>query len=771
MLYNNIESVNSISDFEERGVIAIKIKRLISIFFVAVMLIGCTAGCSGDKTGSDASANETRTHEDYMNSKVGVVTGSYSATIIRDIFPDAEVSEFNSHADLSLALSQGKIDITPTDISAYTCMLWDNLPVTRLEEVYECSDYGIVFKKGENTDLRKQVNDFIAKTKTNGVYDELQQKWFGAKEPTEYLSAKTLNGTNGTLKIITCPTNKPFGYIKNGEIVGYDIDFLILFAQEYGYKLDITSVDFSAVLTGIASGNYDIAVAGFTITEERAQSVDFSDVYHVEDLIFVIPASESESLKRFENANLGVVTGSLYGGYSREQFPHAEISEFNNFSDTLMALKQGKIDGTMLDRPNFNSVKRTDAELVCTNVPAYSVDIGFGFQKNEDGDKLQQQMNGFLDKLRKDGTLDELISKWYGETEPNETVPLEELSSNAEKLKVSVDTTRKPFVYMYNNKPVGFEIEVLYLFCREYGYDVEISDVSFASGLAGLSGGKYDMVCGGLYMTPERKESVNFSEPYMTADVVMASYEKTALGNMLQSLGNSFEKTFIRESRWKLVVDGVITTLIISFFSVVFGSVLGFLLYLAARSEQKILSTVVKVFAKIYSKIIAGTPTLVILMILFYIVFGSSDLNGTVVAIIGFTLTFASFVYGQLDLTVNSIDKGQTEAAFALGYSKNRTFMRIVLPQAMRLFIPVYSAEIVSLIKATSVVGYIAVNDLTKVGDIIRSNTYEAFFPLIAVAVIYFIITWAAASILNIFRRKTEPKRRKNIKVLKGVVR
>ena len=120
---------------------------------------------------------------------------------------------------------------------------------------------------------------------------------------------------------------------------------------------------------------------------------------------------------------------------------------------------------------------------------------------------------------------------------------------------------------------------------------------------------------------------------------------------------------------------------------------------------------------------------------------------------------------------MSGVDNGQREAAYALGYSRNRTFFRIILPQAMKMFVPSYSGEIVNLIKATSVVGYIAVNDLTKMGDIIRGNTYEAFFPLIAVAVIYFAITWIIASLLGILRKKTEPKRRKNKNILKGVVR
>lgn len=736
------------------------------MFIIFLFVLSAIAGCA-DK--SKVGGDKTNV-EDYKNSKVGIMTGSYQSTIIGDFFPDATILEYNNPADMLYALTENKIDITMIDASSYTCALWEGLQISRLDEVAETSSYGIIFPKGQQQELRLQVNAFLAKIKENGTYDKLNEKWFGNKEPAEFLDPESLTGTNGTLRVIVNNELKPFGYIKNGKLVGYDVEILTLFAEEYGYRLDITSVPFQSLLAGVSGGAYQLGISGLTITEERKETFDFSDTYHNEDIIYVV-AGDGDGLNAFRRAELGAVTGSLYGGYCRELFPNAHISEFNNFSDVLMALRQGKVDGTMLDRPNFNAVKRTDSKLSAVNVPQYSVEIGFGFQKTEEGYTLQAQMNAFLDKLRADGRLDSMLDKWYGETEPSVSVPLEELKGNSKTLRVSIDTTRKPFVYMYEGKPVGFEIEALYLFCKEYGYNVEIEDVSFASGLAGLAGEKYDLVCGGLYMTPERKESVNFSEPYMVADVVMAIYEKSGVGNFFASIGESFEKTFIRESRWKLIVKGILTTLLISVCAVLGGTVLGFLLYLAARSKNRALSSVTRVFTKIYSKLITGTPTLVVLMLLFYVVFGRSDLGGTVVAIIGFILTFGSFVYGQLSLTVEAVDKGQTEAAYALGYSRNRTFFRIVLPQAMKMFLPVYSAEIVGLIKATSVVGYIAVNDLTKMGDIIRGNTYEAFFPLIAVAVIYFMITWGAAALLGIMQRKFEPKRRKKKNILKGVVR
>ena len=704
--------------------------------------------------------------------KVGVMTGSIQAVMMPELVPDAEYMEFNSVSDLIAALGSNKIDAFGCDESLYTSMLWEGQAVDRIDEPLGESNYGIIFPKGKKLELQSELNKFIADRTADGTLKELEDKWFGAKEPLEFADYENLNGTNGTITVAINSASMPFVYLKNNKFVGFDIEVITAFAKEYGYNVKFEDTAFAAILGGVQSEKYDLGISGITITDERKESMDFSDVFHVEDLAVIIRSEEdANDLSQFNTASLGVVTGSLYGGYSKEQFPNAEIKEFNNFSDVLVALKQGKVDGIMLDKPNFNSVAREDDSLSCVVVPAYSVEIGFGFQKNEGGDALQAQMNTFLAKLDADGTTQKLIDKWYGETEPQETIPLEELKGNSKTLSVSIDTTRKPFVYMYEGKPVGFEIEVLYMFCKEYGYNVTISDVSFASGLAGLASEKYDLVCGGLYMTPERKESVNFSNPYMNAEVVMAKYERSGFLNFMLSLQESFEKTFIREQRWKLIVEGIYTTMVISLFSVIGGTLLGFALYMLSRSKNKWLSKSAKGVAKVYSTIIAGTPTLVILMLLFYVVFTSPDMSGIVVAIVGFTLIFGSFVYDTLALAVSGVDIGQKEAAYALGYSRNKTFFRIILPQAMKMFMPSYSAEIVNLVKATSVVGYIAVNDLTKMGDIIRGNTYEAFFPLIAVALIYFIITWLITVLLGIVKRKLEPKRRKNKNILKGVKR
>jgi len=162
--------------------------------------------------------------------------------------------------------------------------------------------------------------------------------------------------------------------------------------------------------------------------------------------------------------------------------------------------------------------------------------------------------------------------------------------------------------------------------------------------------------------------------------------------------------------------------------------------------------------AKLYISILRGTPVLVLLMIIFYVVFASIDIDPVIVAVIAFGLNFAAYVSEMYRTGIEGVDRGQTEAGIAMGFTKITTFIYIIMPQAARRILPVYKGEVISLVKMTSIVGYIAVQDLTKASDIIRSRTFDAFFPLIMVAVLYFIISWLLMLLLGYVERMTNPK-------------
>lgn len=212
-----------------------------------------------------------------------------------------------------------------------------------------------------------------------------------------------------------------------------------------------------------------------------------------------------------------------------------------------------------------------------------------------------------------------------------------------------------------------------------------------------------------------------------------------------------------------MIVSGIETTIIISLTSALLGTLLGFALCMLNKTK----STAVHAFIKCFVRILQGTPIAVLLMIMYYIVFSGSGSSGLLVSIIAFSLNFAAYSSEIFKSGIDAVGVGQTEAALALGYTKSKAFFKIVMPQAATKFLPVYKGEFISLVKMTSIVGYISVQDLTRMSDIIRSRTYEAFFPLISTAIIYFIISYILSAILKAVEVKIEPDR-KNRKI-KGV--
>lgn len=745
-------------------------KRTLYILLALMLALHALPGYAlAGQNAAPADGCETRL-QDLATSRIGIITGSLQAIMLPEMLPDAEYIEYNLISDAAMALAMGKVDAFSAEDSVYLAMRREGQDFLRIDEPLMISQYGMLFGKGCDPQLQADFNQFLSDSKANGSLAGLEEKWFGPDEPAEILSMDGMTGEKGSLSFAIESAQKPFSYIKNGSFTGFDVELMILFAREYGYRLEVVDTSFSGILTGIEQGKYTMAGSGISITEERKETMDFSDPTHSEDIVLIVRGNGQKSLDQFKNATLGVIDGSLYDGFSRELFPGAKIDSYPSFNDLFQCVKQGKIDGFLLDIPNFSAVQRTDKNLSYVTVPGYSVEIGIAFGKNETGEKLQAQMNAFLDQIRADGSYDALWEEWCSETEPTDPPAAPAYPADAEELNIVLDLSRKPFVYLLNNEYAGFEVELMYRFCQEYGYKPVFESAQWTSGVAGLKEGKYDVVSCGIYMTEERKESVNFCNPYVVADVIMVTYEsEDASGSTWSSLQESFEKTFIREDRWKLIAEGIGNTLLISICAVIGGTIFGFGIYMLARSRYRAVAAAVRGFARAYARLISGTPTLVVLMILFYIIF--TNTSGLIVAMIGFALTFGSFVYSHLSLCVAGVDNGQTEAAYALGYTRNQGFFKIILPQSMKAFLPTYTGEVLGLIKATSVVGYIAVNDLTKMGDIIRSNTYEALFPLIAVAVIYFMITWGAAGLLGLVQKKLDSRQRKARNILKGVKR
>ena len=224
---------------------------------------------------------------------------------------------------------------------------------------------------------------------------------------------------------------------------------------------------------------------------------------------------------------------------------------------------------------------------------------------------------------------------------------------------------------------------------------------------------------------------------------------------MLQTWQDKFVANFIQDNRWKYLWDGLKVTLQITFFAVLIGIALGFLVAIVRSTYDRTGKLkILNLLCKLYLTVIRGTPVVVQLLIIYFVIFGSTDDDKVFVAVLAFGINSGAYVAEIFRSGIMSIDNGQFEAGRSLGFNYVQTMIHIIMPQAFKNVLPALGNEFIVLLKETSVSGYIAMQDLTKGGDIIRSQTFDAFMPLIGVALIYLAMVLIFTKLVNMLERR-----------------
>ena len=227
------------------------------------------------------------------------------------------------------------------------------------------------------------------------------------------------------------------------------------------------------------------------------------------------------------------------------------------------------------------------------------------------------------------------------------------------------------------------------------------------------------------------------------------------------SFQEHFYLNFIKDSRWLYIWDGLKVTLTVTLFATLLGIAIGFVIAIIRSTHDRTgRFKALNFVAQIYLTVIRGTPVVVQLMIIYFVIFGSVDINKVIVAVLAFGINSGAYVAEICRAGIMSIDIGQLEAGRSIGFNYGQTMWYIILPQAFKNILPALGNEFIVLLKETSVSGYIALQDLTKGGDIIRSRTYDAFFPLIAVALIYLIMVMAFTKLVSMLERRLKQSER-----------
>lgn len=219
---------------------------------------------------------------------------------------------------------------------------------------------------------------------------------------------------------------------------------------------------------------------------------------------------------------------------------------------------------------------------------------------------------------------------------------------------------------------------------------------------------------------------------------------------MFKDIYNSFYDSVIYDNRYKFILEGLFNTLIIALFAVFIGFIIGIIIAIIRHNHDT--NGKLKILNKIvvwYVNIIRGTPVLLQLMIIYYVIFKSSNISVVIVGILAFGLNSGAYVSEIIRSGLNAIDKGQMEAGLALGFNYAKTMRYIIMPQGVRNVLPALGNEFITLIKETSTGAYIGIMELTKASDIIASRTYDYFFPLIVIACIYLLITLGLTNLVN----------------------
>ena len=448
------------------------------------------------------------------------------------------------------------------------------------------------------------------------------------------------------------------------------------------------------------------------------------------------------------------LTGSELAEFPARIYPDAEIISYNSFTDMFMALENGKVDASSAYYNQLDLVAENYTDLAFIGTPLITVSSGFATAKTEAGEELLDEFNAFMEEITANGEYRRISEKWNSMTQEGDQHLEYDLTGKNGTIRVCTTGEWFPMSFFSGNELTGMFVEIVKSFCAQRGYNPVFECCAYSAEIAGLNSGTYDLMADTVYITEERLTEINITRPILKSNMFMVvksaprTQEVSRFGAFIDRIRTGFNNNFIRDGRWKMILSGLGVTLLMAFLSALFGTLLGALICRMRMSRHPLPAA----FARLYVRLIQGIPILVLLMLLYYLIF--SDFPAVNVCILGFSLDFAAYASEIFRSGIESVPPGQARAARALGFTPVRGFVRVVLPQALRQILPVYSGQLISLVKMTSIAGYISVLELTKVSDIIRSRTFDAFFPLITSALIYFLLSWLLIGLMKLAGRR-----------------
>ncbi len=745
-----------------------KINKRKSVILIVLLLVLIVF-----KANCDTISNENyKSVSDLSGKIIGVMEGTNTFDCIKNNYPSINnFLNYKSFEEGVLALKTSKIDAFCYDKMPMELLVAKEKDLRLLPELIQKEFLGLAFAK--NNPLTEKFRTEIEKLDKSGKLDELKKIWTGTDDSLKVMPRQDWSGENGIIRYCCSADSEPIGYFsEKNEIIGLEPNLVYLVAKELKMHVAVSFCEFSSLIGNVVSNKADVSGCGLSVTENRRKIVDMVEFLESSP-VFIVRNVNNEVNKKGKyvdvsdlyEARIGSCAGVNTYEVIKKCYPKFnKFIEFNGgIADGIIAIRGNKIDAFVDDYPIVAAAVAQNPDFAISPVRTVSEKYAIGLKK---GSELTPRIQKVIDELEADDTLNRLNDVWMGNNEMLKVVPEQNWPQTNGILKIAIDDRNFPMAYVSNNKLVGYEVNLALLIGKALKMKIEFVRCNADGRIAAIQSSKADASLGCLSISEERKKMLDMIPFYDSSPVFLVKKavllgitdnETVVKESFWESLKGSFNRTFIVEDRWKLIVDGLGVTILISICSGILGSIIGFCLCMLRRTKNKIIDKLTFAFIRI----IQGVPAVVFLMVLYYVVFGKVDISPIIVSIIGFAINFGAYVSEMMRTGIEAVDEGQNEAALALGYSNIQSFFKIIFPQAAKHFLPVMKGEFIGMVKMTSIVGYIAGQDLTKATDIIRARTMEAFFPLIVTAIIYFVIANLLIKFLTKIEKNIDPKQRK----------
>ena len=463
-----------------------------------------------------------------------------------------------------------------------------------------------------------------------------------------------------------------------------------------------------------------------------------------------IPENTVFSVDDLAGKSVGVqlgTTGDIYVSDMESDGSGTKVERYNKGNDAIQALKQGKIDAVVIDAQPAKAFVAANNELMILDEEFVTEEYAICIAKNNSS--LTEKVNEALNVLIANGTVNTIINNYIGENASKEAYVPTSSGSNG-TLTIAVNAYFEPYEYYSNGKVCGIDVDISNAIADYLNMKIDVEDMEFDSIITAVSSGKADFGISGITVTEERLKNIDFSIPYTTSSQVVIVRNNDVKAS-----------DFIDDARYQYLLTGLRNTLIIAICAALIGIVIGFLIAIVRSNHDKTgKMKVLNFLCNIYLTVIRGTPTMVQLLIIYYVIFSSVHINKIVVALLAFGINSGAYVAEIFRSGIMSIDNGQFEAARSLGLNYRQTMIQVILPQAFKNVLPALANEFIVLLKETSISGYIGLNDLTRGGDIIRSITYDPMLPLFGVALIYLVLVVILSSLVKKLERRLRSNER-----------